>query len=399
MNAPLRRSLASRSLLAELLRYRLFLICAVAAVTHAGSLPTLAEGGTDWTFFTWASQALAGTHGDFSLGSTWFPGDAPGGLSVYANYPFLQIGPPTILLASMLRHAPADGLYLASTLIVLIGLAVVTMLDRTFDDGSTRRRLTLTLGGAAAAVTWVSLARFVHLDDAVTLAATTGACLALLRNQWLAVGLLTGLAAASKPWGVAAVALTLAAPTWPTRVRAVAAATAVVLFFWGPFLVADPGTLALGKVSLLVTSDSVPALFGLDDVAVNGPLRLAQILGGLLIASVIVLRGRWELALAAAFAWRLLLDPAPYAYYLAALATAVLLVDLTAFRRPLPVLSLTVVASWFTVSSTQDVTLQAALHLFNFGGILVLCCGLALLRRSEVPYATPRAMASATAPS
>lgn len=382
------------------LRARLVLVAGVALVAHAGSLTTLDGSGTDWTFFTWAAQALVGGHSDFSLGASWFPGEAPGGLSLYANYPFLQIGPPSILLATALRLAPAEGLYLASALVLVLGLLAIVLLDRAFDDGGTRCRMTLMIGGSAAAVTWVSLARFVHLDDALTLTATIAACVALLRQHWLLVGALAGFAAASKPWGVVAVALVLTAPTWRARVGAVMAAGVVVLAFWGPFLAAEPGTLALGSVGVRVSPDSVPALFGVDALSANGPIRVVQIGGGLLIAAIMVLRGRWQLALAAAFAWRLLLDPSPYAYYLAGLATAVLLVDLTVLRRPLPVLSLGVVLTWFAVSASDNVTVQGLLHLASFGGVLLVCCGLASTPIRTISRApAPSTVASATAPS
>ena len=387
-------------LLDIVLRARLLLVTAVAVVAHAGSLRTLGSGGTDWTFFTWGAQALIGGQDDFSLGDSWFPGDAPGGLSLYANYPFLQIGPPSLLLATVLRLAPADGLYIASGLVLALGLLVIVLLDRAFDDGSTGRRMTLLIGGAATAVTWVSLARFVHLDDALTLAAALAACVALLRRQWLFVGVLTGFAAASKPWGAVAVALVLAAPTLRARVGAGLAAGAVVLAFWGPFLAGDPGTLALGSVGVRVSPDSVPALLGVDTLTVNGPLRIMQVGGGLFIAAIMVLRGRWELALCAAFSWRLLLDPSPYAYYFAGLATAVLLVDLTVLRRPLPVLSSGVVVAWFAVSASDNVTTQGLLHLTSFGGVLLVCCGLALDPRRAIRREPARfRVASAEAPS
>lgn len=384
-------------LLDIVLRARLLLVTAVAVAAHAGSVRTLGGGGTDWTFFTWGAQALLGEPTEFSLGASWFPGDSPGGFSLYANYSFLQIGPPAILLAAVLRLAPAEGLYLAGALVLALGLLAIVLLDRAFDDGSTGRRTTLMLGGAATAVTWVSLARFVHLDDALTLVAAVAACVALLRQHWLAVGLLTGFAAASKPWGVVAVALVLAAPSWRSRAGASLVAGAVVLAFWGPFLIGDPGTLALGDVRIRVSPDSVPALLGIDRVAANGPLRLAQMVGGLLIAAVLVLRGRWELALAAAFAWRLLLDPSPYAYYWAGLTTAVLLVDLTAWRRPLPALSLSVVVAWFAVSTNGNVTVQGVLHMVSFGGILVTCCGVAFVRRRSPCQPPPRSRATAKA--
>lgn len=370
--------------LATLLRARLLLIAAVAAVAHAGSLTTLDGGGTDWTFFTWAAQALIDQPQDFSLGRSHFPGDAPGGLSLYANYPFIQIGPPSIVLAAILRLSPSDGLYLTGALILACGILVIALLDRAFDDGSARCRTTLLIGGAATAVTWVSLARFVHLDDALTLAAAVTACIALLRGNWLAVGVLTGFAAASKPWGVVAVALVLAAPSWRTRAKAGLIAATMVLAFWGPFMVADVGTLALGDVQMRVAPDSVPALLGIDSLTSNGPLRLAQLTGGLLIAAVLTLRGRWQLALAAAFAWRLLLDPSPYAYYLTGLATAGLLVDLSAFRRPVPVLSLGVVSTWFAVSASDDTEIQGMLNMAAFGGVLLACCIL-LLRPVRSP--------------
>ena len=388
----------SLPMLDAVLRRRVALVATVALVAHSGSLLSLGDRQTDWSYFVWGAQALVGDHGDFALAGSWFSGDAPGGLSLYANYPFLQIGPPSLVLATVLRSAPAEGLFLAGSLVLALGLLTLWSLDREYDDGSRSRRTTLLLGGAAATVTWVSLARFVHLDDALTLAAAFGACLALRRGRWLTVGLLTGFAAASKPWGVVAVALVLAAPTWRQRAGAAVAATAVALLFWGPFLVADAGTFALGDVRLRVSPDSVPALLGVESLASNGPLRLVQLTGGLVVAASLVLRGRWELALAAAFAWRLLLDPSPYAYYLAGLATAALLVDLVALRRPLPLVSLTVVGVWYAVSAVDDARLQGLLNLLSFGGVLLLCTALALRRRPLRPP-LPQCTLSAAAPS
>lgn len=341
-------------LLDAILRGRYLLLATLAAALLAASWAGTPEV-TDWTFFSWGSETLFGAHRDFVRGSEVISATGSGGLHLYADYPFLQIGPPALLVARLLEFGPGQGVYAASALIQVVGLAVVVLLVRAVP----RERLSQAgalVGGALVLGVWTSLAHTRHLDDAVALAAIAGATLALRGDKFLLCGALLGLAAASKPWAVVAVPLTLGFPLWSHRARAGLLAVAVIAIFWLPFVLADPDTLRLGQVHLQFARDSAPAALGARSVSDPQALRLLQIAGGFVLAMVLVGLRAWYVAVLAAFALRLLIEPFPYQYYTASLITAAFMADLVHNSR-IPLMTMFVAGSWAVVALSP---LQAA---------------------------------------
>lgn len=366
-------------LLDALLRRRFVFLGAVALLLWAGG-SAQQSGYNDWEYFTWGSDQLFGTHDPFPRAYVGEDGTSPGGLHLYASYPFLQIGPPGLLIAKVLRFGPREGLYVAGALVELLGFLAVWLTDRALNDGSRRAHLTSLVSGSFVLVVWGSLTHYTHLDDAITLAAAAGALLAVRRGHAVPAGALLGLAAASKPWGVAAMGLALALPSWRGRLTAAAAGAGVVLALWGPFVLADAGTLHLGEVGLTVAGSSTLTLVGIHAVTHDQSLRLLQLVGGLVLAAALSRTRGWAAALLAAFSLRMLVEPSPYPYYVSAVALAALAVDLAWLR--VPVLTALTITSWFAVNFSQTDTQAAWFRAVTY----VLLLGAALLSARSGPW-------------
>lgn len=383
-------------LVAHLLRLRLLVVAVMAVVVGVGATSGVA-GPTDWDYFVWGSDVLFGDVRPLERGGIREEGDEPGGLALYANYPFVQIGPPALLIAYLLQQLPGEGLQAAQFLCQSLGFLTVVLLDRALTRRDAHRQMQVLLGGSALMVVWSSLTRFGHLDDALTLVSLAAVVLLLRRDRPILMGLLVGLAATSKPWGVVGAALLLAIPSMRCRLAAGLAAPCVILLFWGPFLLAAPSTADVGAVQVVASASSVPGLFGVEHVADAGMLRTAQLGGGTAVAAALALTGAWPFALLGAFALRLLLDPAAYPYYAAAPAMAALLVDLRLRRLAIPVVTATVTAAWLLANTLEDPSTAAMLRLVFLSGLVVLCALAG--RRALLRQRAWRSRATAAAPS
>src|SRR3954453_9398262 len=108
-------------LLAPLLRWRYALVGAVAMLS---CWQHVTETGRDWGYFVDGSKLLFGQHGPLTM--------KPGGLHLYANYPDLQIGPLSFLVATPLRMLGAeDGRVASSFLMSAFVVLLVFVLERT----------------------------------------------------------------------------------------------------------------------------------------------------------------------------------------------------------------------------------------------------------------------------
>ena len=358
-------------LLDGLLRRRYLVLVAIAGLMYIGGSRHL-TGDNDWQFFSWGSDVLFGKHYPFVRASGRVDGTATGGLHLYANYAFLQIGPPSLLLAKLLHFGPRDGLLVAGAATQALGLSTVYFTDRAFTGTGRRGQLNVLIGGSLLTVVWGSLTHFTHLDDALTLASLAAACWALRRGRWLVAGGLLGLSASSKPWGVVVLALVLAAPTWRTRTVSAAAAAATVLAFWGPFVLADRRTLSLGQVSLYRSSSSALAALGVTNLPAPQTLRLTQFGVGLACAIVLVLSKRWALAPLAGFAVRLLVEPSAYQYYATGVVAAALIVDVGVIRARLPIMTSIATAGWLAVEVSSTSFAASWTRLLTYAGLLLM---------------------------
>ena len=295
------------------------------------------ERRDDWQYFVWGSDLLFGTH------EIW--ATEQGGLHLFANYPDIQIGPLSLVVAAVLRVAGDDvGRVLAAVLIVALGVLTVRLVEgivehlsaSSGDDQRRRRHLLVLIGGLVAVYAWSELARYVHLDDALALFFMVLAVRGVARQQGSA-GVHLGLAVAAKPWAVLALPLLLALGS--KRRRGAAAATAIIALAYVPFVVADPGTVTAGEPVIDILPGSALTLLGFAEGEPPAWLRGAQLAVALTLGVVAVRRGRWLGVLLAGIGSRLLLDPGVFYYYSSGAVLAAFLFDLRDDRMPIPVLT------------------------------------------------------------
>ncbi|HUR18540.1 MAG TPA: hypothetical protein VMZ51_06335 [Acidimicrobiales bacterium] len=290
--------------------------------------------GADWRLFVLGSEVLFGRHHPYS--------PLPGGLHVYANYPEVQIGPLSLLLATPFRLlGRTEGRIAASLLLTAVAPAVVYVLERAaaavWQEADRRLvGLTVLFGGLVVVQAWSPLATiYARLDDVLLLAVLSLAVWAVaLRRPWL-VGAALGAGMALKPWGVVALPLVLALPRrdwW----RAAGLAGAVTAVAWLPFVFGDHGTLSSLRPQSLTSPASVLGLLGLPFEDSPGWVRPLQFGSALVLGAVAVARGRWGAVLLVGIALRVGLDPEVFLYYSTGLLVAALVWDLVRSPRPLP---------------------------------------------------------------
>ncbi|MFC1415213.1 hypothetical protein [Streptacidiphilus cavernicola] len=306
-------------------------------------LVNLPGGGYSWHYFVEGSRALFAGNGV----------QPPGGLHLYADYPNLQIGPVTFLVAQVLRQlGPTNGLLAAQTAMMALGLLVLHTLHAILprlrpDLAGGRARTTLTLSGGAFLVAWASLAvHYAHLDDVLALTFATLAVRALVDGNPAVAGVCLALAADAKPWAAVFAPLVLAAPRG-TRRHAAFYLVAGISAGWLPFVLADPGT--LGAAGFAITNEPSSALRALGVAAAGTPAwdRPAQLLLGCALGVLAVRRGRWPAVLLLGVAARLALDPGVYDYYTAGALVGTLCWELLGLRRPTPVWTLGLFSALF----------------------------------------------------
>src|SRR5690242_8415410 len=109
------------SLLTPFLRVR-YLILVVAAAMFA--LQHISGTGKDWRYLVEGGELLFGQHHRYT--------SLAGGLHLFANYPTIQIGPLSLLLAAPLRLIGSDdGRLAGAILMTAVAPALVFVLERT----------------------------------------------------------------------------------------------------------------------------------------------------------------------------------------------------------------------------------------------------------------------------
>ena len=335
------RDLADSPLLRRVepvLRWRYPILVAAA---YAFCFQHLRGTGKDWRYFVLGSELLFGQHHRYS--------PLPGGLHLYANYPDLQIGPLSFVLATPFRLlSRTDGRIAVALVGTAVAPALIWLLERTARvvwprDGRPADQLlqlTALLGGLVVVQAWAFLATiYAHLDDVLVLSACTVALWAVaVRRPWV-LGLAIGVAIAAKPWGVVALPLILALPG-RDRWRATGLAALISALAWLPFVLADPATLSAVRPAVVTQPASVLHLFGVP--LSDAPLwvRPVQLVAALLAGTVAVVRRRWGAVLLVGIAIRVALDPEVFLYYSPGLLLAALAWDVLRAPRPLPVWTL-----------------------------------------------------------
>jgi hypothetical protein len=330
-------------------RWRYVVIAAVSLTAGVVS-----GGRGDWDQFVDAGRAMFGSSG----------------LHVYVLHRDVQTGPLSLALAWLLSHTLRDGFVLETILCAALGLLVVRLHELM---ARPRRRSTdfevlVLCGGLVLAFTWAKLGGYGHLDDAVTLTAAVVALHQIRagRPLWAAVAI--GIGIATKPWGVIFFPLTLASR--PRDLRAPIVAGAVAAVAWLPFVIGAPDSLKALRPTVDLAPDSVLALFGLTDESMPGWLRVAQLIGCLTIALLLVLRGRPESVIAGALAVRIATDPATWSYYTPGLVAGVLIWDFLE-RRRFPWITLAVAVALAPTWLVPSETARGLLRLIAALGVVV----------------------------
>lgn len=306
----------------------------------------------DWLMFEIGARTIVHYHHMWAFSEP--------ALHLFADTPMLQFGPPPVLLLAAFQgfspHSVAIGFGIA---MIVAGIASMRMLEVTAltlvpaPAHRRARRVSLALQVVLVPLWSYEVGYWHHLDDVLALLCISGALLVIARSgSWWVFGLLVGTAAAIKPWAIIAAPLLLALPR-PHWAKATLATMAACAAWWAPFVVAAPHTIsALGQFHMPASGGSVLHL--LDIRADNSNwLRPLQLGAGMLGVGLLARRGRWQDALLAGIAVRILLDPYAYSYYVMGAMLASVLMDLNRVER-------TRVPRW-TIASVALVWLPARL--------------------------------------
>jgi hypothetical protein len=344
------------------LRWR-HVIVTVAAFVFA--VHSLRGNQAEWSYFYDGSRLL--------FNGRPFVSAKPGGLHLYANYPWIQIGPLGLLLAVPFRWIGYEaGRIVASFMMTAVAPLLVFLLEATANRvqpatsevDEARRHVTVLIGGLLVVQSWTSLAVvYGHLDDVLVLSTAVLVLWAVTQNRWFLTGLLLGVAIAAKPWGIIFVPLILVLPRGK-RLNSALIAGAVAAASWGPFFLADSRTFSAGRVQDGVSPNSVLHLFGVALGSAPTWVRPAQIVLALLAGSWLVSKGRWGAVLLVGIALRIALDTNVFLYYDTGLVLAAFAWDMMRSRRPIPVWT---ISTFALVNVTHGLTLnprvQAVSHL------------------------------------
>ena len=252
-----------------------------------------ASGG-DWHSFVQAARLFRTTPVD---------GDVATPVMLVVAYPF------TVLSVS-------TGWRVASALCVGLGLLTIRFVEQAAEVAAfvTRRdrQRAVLFGGMFLMYAWaLPGARWGHLDDVIAMSCLALACRALVSGRWLMASFAVAVAIDAKPWVV--LALPLAACCTGARVRGLAVAGAAALVPWIPFAIAQHGH--LGSLNLLVAPDSGLHYLGARIGSSPGWQRQLEVAVALPLGAYAVVKNKWYLVPAIAFAVRINLDPATFAYY------------------------------------------------------------------------------------
>jgi hypothetical protein len=304
-------------------------------------------GRGDWDEFVDAGRAMFGS----------------AGLDVYVQHHEVQTGPLSLALAWLFSYTPRNGFVLAAAVCAALGLLGVRLLELVARSPRDRINFELVVlaGGCLVAFTWAKLGGYGHLDDAITLTCAVMALHEVRAERPLRAGWAIGIAIISKPWGIIFLPLTLA--TRRRDIRAPMVAGVVAAAVWLPFIIGAPDSLKALRPTVNVFPDSVLALFGVTNESMPDWLRVAQLVGCIAVAALLVWNRRPESVIAAAIAVRIATDPATWSYYTPGLAMGVLIWDLVD-RRRFPLMTLAAVVAlaptWLVPSDTARAVLRLA---------------------------------------
>jgi hypothetical protein len=297
----------------SLLRYRYPVLAAWGAGWFIVAYLSRAKGLNDWLTFEFGARTIVHLNSHYDTGA----------LSLYAHYPFIQIGPPPLLLVGALQWLrPSVVELIFATLMALGGIWCLRCVElavsaRIAPERRHALQVLLVRTGLVVMPIWAwDSARWQHLDDimAITATMTAMAVIATGRRWWLAA-VLIGLAVAAKPWALATAPCLLGLPR-EERAKASLLALIVGGACWGPFVLGNSDTVsALGNFRFTVDAGSTPHFLGM--ALGNAPrwIRPVQFVGGFGVAVAAVRQRRWIAVPLIGFAFRVVIDPQMWMYY------------------------------------------------------------------------------------
>ena len=248
------------------------------------------------------------------------------GLNLFADAPWLQTGPLSLVVAATLRPLPAAiGKDVALLAMTAAGPLLVAALTPLVAPARRHRRMFIAAMVLIPAWTVLSL-RWGHLDDVLALIFAVVALRAVSADRPVLAGVALALAIAAKPWAVGFLPLLLVLP-WG-RLRAAAVTTAGVALAWAPFVLANPRTLGALHPPVGLAPASGLHTLGARGVLVPPWGRTAQLLLSPAAATLTVLTRGLPGVLLVSMAVRLALDPKDNAYYIGSAALAAVVFDL-----------------------------------------------------------------------
>jgi hypothetical protein len=291
-----------------------------------------------WAWFMWPNSALS-WHFSVEGARLLVHGS---GLNLFADAPWLQTGPLSLLVAAALSPLPANiAKTVALVAMTAAGPLLIAALTPLVAQARRQRRIFIAATVLIPAWTVLSL-RWGHLDDVLAMVFAIVALRAVSADRPVLAGAALALAIASKPWAIGFLPLLLVLP-WG-RLRASLVAAGGVVLTWAPFILANSRT--LGALSPPV---GLAPASGLHTLGARGVLvprwgRTAQLLLSPAAATAAVLMRGVPGVLLVSVAVRLALDPKDNAYYIGSAALAAVVFDLLGTGWTIPWTTLATVA-------------------------------------------------------
>ena len=285
-----------------------------------------------------------------------------GHLTVYADMPYVQMGPLSLVLAGVLPGT----VYLAA----VSALLPLVLWMATVSFPPTRLTyLTTLFGGILLAWPWAAFAVQGHGDDALVVVGIVAMASTLKSHSevWVVSGFLIALAA--KPTAILFLPLAF---VHSRRAGIVATLAGGVL--WAPFVFADvPGFLAAGHGQGFIWANSLPELLGgISQTVIPGWLRLTQVIGGVAMCWFLARRSGTAAAVAGVFAFRVLTEPGTWNYYSTSVIAGAILLDLCRGWR-VPWTTLLAFLSFVAVFGEPPITLaRGVVRILSLTGVLAL---------------------------
>jgi len=294
-----------------------------------------------WAWHMWPNSALS-WHFSVDGARLLLHGS---GLNLYADAPWLQTGPLSLVVAALLSPLPSNvGKDIVLVAMTAAGPLLIAALTPLAAPARRHRRLLI----AAVVVTpaWTVLSvRWGHLDDVLAMVFAIVALRAVSADRPVLAGVALAAAVAAKPWAIGFVPLLLALPRG--RLRAGATAAAGTALAWAPFVLANPRTLGALHPPVGMSPSSGLHTLGARGLMVPPWGRTAQLLLSPAAAVATVLTRGLPGVLLVSIAVRLALDPKDNAYYIGSAALAAVVFDLLGTNWTIPWTTLgTVIVFW-----------------------------------------------------